>query len=138
MAMQRVNVSAPRFTQANSAVALRKSKGPGNFRNLFMYSHNGKKDGVQLIQISEMAARDDFAAIKNTSRDGLIAAHRVPPQLLGVIPNNTGGFGYVGKARAAFNMLEIEPLKVAMMAINDQLGVEALLFKPPEPLQPPQ
>ena len=136
MAARRVNVSAPHFTRANSAVALMKSKGPGNFRNLFMYSHNGKKDGVQLIPISEMAARDDFAAIKNTSRDDLLAAHRVPPQLLGIIPNNTGGFGDVEKARAAFNVLEIELLKVAMMAINDQLGVEALQFKPPEPLQP--
>ncbi len=29
--------------------ALRDSKGPGNFRNLFLYSPNGKKDGVQLI-----------------------------------------------------------------------------------------
>lgn len=93
---------------------------------------------VQLIPISEVAARDDFAAIKNTSRDDLLAAHRVPPQLLGIIPNNTGGFGDVEKARAAFNALEIEPLKVAMMAMNDQLGVEALQFKSPEPLQPTQ
>lgn len=118
--------------------ALRKSKGPGNFRNLFMYSPNGKKDGVQLIPISEVAARDDFAAIKNTSRDDLLAAHRVPPQLLGIIPNNTGGFGDVEKARSAFNALEIEPLQVAMTAINDQLGVEALRFKPPAALQPTQ
>ncbi|HEY9133664.1 MAG TPA: hypothetical protein VIM98_18075 [Dyella sp.] len=118
--------------------ALRKSKRPGNFRNLFMYSPNGKKDGVQLIPISEVATRDDFAAIKITSRDDLFAAHRVPPQLLGIIPNNTGGFGDVEKARSAFNALEIEPLQVVMTAINDQLGVEALQFKPPAALQPAQ
>jgi capsid portal protein len=26
--------------------ALKNSKGPGNFRNLFMYAPNGKKDGL--------------------------------------------------------------------------------------------
>nr|BDD47163.1 hypothetical protein 27 [Saccharospirillaceae bacterium] len=30
--------------------ALRNAKGPGNFRNLFMYAPNGKKDGLQLIR----------------------------------------------------------------------------------------
>jgi len=71
--------------------ALKKSKGSGNFRNLFMYSPNGKKDGIQLIPISEVAAKDDFAAIKSTSRDDILAAHRVPPQLLGVVPSNARG-----------------------------------------------
>jgi PBSX family phage portal protein len=78
--------------------ALRDSKGPGNFRNLFMYAPNGKKDGLQLIPISEVAAKDDFLNIKNTSRDDQLAAHRVPPQLMGVIPANVGGFGDAEKA----------------------------------------
>jgi capsid portal protein len=29
------------------------------------------------------------------SRDGVLAAHRIPPQLLGIVPSNTGGFGAV-------------------------------------------
>ncbi|PWR30462.1 hypothetical protein, partial [Listeria monocytogenes] len=33
----------------NIRKAMKESKGPGNFRNLFIYSPNGKKDGVQLI-----------------------------------------------------------------------------------------
>jgi len=32
--------------------ALRDSRGPGNLRNLFVHSPNGKKDGLQLIPIS--------------------------------------------------------------------------------------
>lgn len=40
--------------------AMNSSKGPGNFRNLFMYAPGGKKDGIQLIPISEVAAKDDF------------------------------------------------------------------------------
>ena len=30
----------------NLRQAMRDSKGPGNFRNLFMYAPNGKKDGI--------------------------------------------------------------------------------------------
>lgn len=46
---------------------------PGNFRNLFMYAPDGKKDGIQLIPISEVAAKDDFGSIMNISRDDLLA-----------------------------------------------------------------
>ena len=75
--------------------ALRQSKGPSNFRNLFLYSPNGKKDGVQLIPVSEVAASDEFFNIKNVSRDYVLAAHRVPPQVLGIVSGNTDGFGAV-------------------------------------------
>lgn len=65
--------------------ALKNSKGPGNFRNLFIYAPNGKKDGLQLILISEVAAKDEFFSIKNVTRDDVLAAHRVPSQLLGLV-----------------------------------------------------
>ena len=65
-----------------------------------MYSPNGKKDGIQIIPLSEVAAKDEFLNIKNVSRDDMLAAHRVPPQLMGIIPTNTGGFGDVEKRRA--------------------------------------
>ncbi|EEV7159182.1 TPA: phage portal protein [Escherichia coli] len=78
--------------------AMKSAKGPGNFRNLFMYSPNGKKDGLQIIPLSEVAAKDEFLNIKNVSRDDMMAAHRVPPQMMGIMPNNVGGFGDVEKA----------------------------------------
>ncbi|MNF58717.1 Phage portal protein [compost metagenome] len=71
--------------------AMKSSKDPGNFRNLLMYASCGKKDGLQLIPISEVAAKDDFGAIKNISRDDLLAALRIPPQLMGIVPQNAGG-----------------------------------------------
>lgn len=111
--------------------ALKNSKGPGNFRNLFMYAPNGKKDGLQLIPISEVAAKDDFASIKNTSRDDILAAHRVPPQLLGMIPTNAGGFGDVKKAKQVFVENEIAPIQAKMMGLNSVLGIEALRFSVP-------
>lgn len=112
--------------------ALKDSKGPGNFRNLFMYAPGGKKDGLQLIPVSEVAAKDEFLGIKNISRDDILAAHRVPPQLMGVVPANAGGFGDVGKAAQVFFLNEIEPLQSVFLQINEWLGVEVVKFKPYE------
>lgn len=110
--------------------ALRAAKGPGNFRNLFLYSPNGKKDGVQVIPISEVAAKDEFLGIKSATRDDILAAHRVPPQLLGIVPNNTGGFGAVGPAAQVFVTNELAPLQQRFAELNDWLGQEVMRFKP--------
>ncbi len=114
----------------NIRQALRDSKGPGNFRNLFLYAPNGKKDGVQLIPVSEVAARDDFFNIKNVSRDDVLAAHRIPPQLMGIVPSNTGGFGAVLPAARVFARNELVPLQQRLAAINDWLGEEVVRFEP--------
>ena len=114
--------------------ALKASKGPGNFRNVFLHAPGGKKDGIQLIPVSEVAAKDEFIGIKNTSRDDVLAAHRVPPQLLGVVPLNAGGFGDVAKANDVFTANEIEPLQMQFLAINDWIQEEAVAFRPYEPM----
>lgn len=77
----------------NIRLAMKSAKGPGNFRNLFMYSPNGKKDGIQFIPLTEVAAKDEFLYIKNVSRDDMMAAHRVPPQMMGIMSSNIGGLG---------------------------------------------
>jgi len=109
--------------------ALKRSKGPGNFRNLFMYAPGGKKDGIQLIPVSEVAAKDEFFNIKNVTRDDLLAAHRVPPQLLGIVPSNTGGFGAADTAAQVFGRNEIEPLQGRFAELNEWLGDEMVRFK---------
>lgn len=116
--------------------ALKDSKGPGNFRNLFMYSPNGKKDGLQLIPVSEVAAKDEFVGIKNVTRDDQLAAHRVPPQLMGIVPNNNGGFGDAETAARVFNVNEIGALQARMLEVNDWIGDEVIRFKPYELAQP--
>lgn len=110
--------------------ALKNSKGPGNFRNLFMDTPNGKKDGIQLIPVSEVTARDEFFNIKNVTRDDLLAAHRVPPQLMGIVPGNTGGFGAADTTASVFGRNEIEPLQRRFSQINDWIGDEVVRFTP--------
>lgn len=110
--------------------ALKNSKGPGNFRNLFLYSPNGKKDGVQLIPVSEVAAKDEFLNMKNITRDDQLAGHRIPPQLMGIIPQNTGGFGDAEKAARVFVANELEPLQATFQQVNEHVGEEIITFDP--------
>jgi len=108
--------------------ALKNAKGPGNFRNLFMYSPSGKKDGIQIIPLSEVAAKDEFLNIKNVSRDDMLAAHRVPPQLMGILPQNVGGFGDIEKASKVFVRNELTPLQGHIMELNNWLGEDVIKF----------
>lgn len=108
--------------------ALKNSKGPGNFRNLFIYAPNGKKDGLQLMPISEVAAKDEFFSIKNVTRDDVLAAHRVPPQLLGLVPTGTTGFGSVVPAAQVFAINELLPLMARFRQLNDWIGEEVVSF----------
>jgi len=114
----------------NLKTALRNSKGPGNFRNLMLYAPGGKKDGIQLLPIAEVTAKDEFLNIKNISRDDVLAAHRVPPQLMGIMPANVGGFGDVEKSAQVFARNELEPLQERLKEINDWVGEEIIRFQP--------
>ncbi|MGV4665457.1 phage portal protein, partial [Burkholderia pseudomallei] len=122
----------------NMRDALKNAKGPGNFRNVFMYAPGGKKDGIQLIPVSEVAAKDEFFNIKNVTRGDLLAAHRVPPQLLGIVPSNSGGFGTPDTAARVFGRNEIRPLQARFAELNDWLGEEVVRFDdyeiPPAPV----
>jgi PBSX family phage portal protein len=109
--------------------ALKASKGPGNFRNMFVHAPDGKAEGIKLVPIAEAGAKDEFLGIKNTTRDDVLAAHRVPPQLLGIVPANAGGFGKVGDAVDGFWELEIQPLQDVFLEINDWVGLPVVNYR---------
>ncbi len=98
--------------------AMKDTKGPGAFRNLFFYAPKGKKDGMQVIPVESATAQDKFFDIKNTSRDDVMAMHRVPPNLLAVQSQNAGGFGNILEARQAFEWNEIVPLARQFMELG--------------------
>ncbi|PID66571.1 MAG: phage portal protein [Gammaproteobacteria bacterium] len=115
-------------SKENLEKQLKASKGLGNFKNLLLYSPSGKKDGVNLIPIAEVTAKDEFYNIKTLTRDDILAAHRVPPQLMSVIPLNTAGFGDVEKASKVFVINELLPLQTRLKALNDMVGEEIIRF----------
>lgn len=114
--------------------ALKGAKGPGNFRNMLLVSNGGgggrgEKEKVKLIPIAEVAAKDEFLGIKNVTRDDVLAAHRVPHQLIGVVPATAGGYGDTSKAVEAFMELEIIPLQYQLMELNDIAGASVVDFE---------
>lgn len=94
-----------------------------------MYSQNGKKDCIQIIPLSEVAVKDEFLNIKNVSRDDMMAAHRVPPQMMGIMPSNTGGFGDVEKAANVFVRNELIRLQKRLQKLNDWVGELIIKFE---------
>ena len=110
--------------------SLKSAKGPGNFRNLFMYSPGGKKDGLQVIPVSEVAAKDEFINIKNLSRDDVLASLRIPPQLMGIVPANPGGFGSIKDASETWEANELAPIQGRLRIVNEIFGTEVIKFVP--------
>lgn len=120
---------ADQETADKIAEKMKSAKGVGNFKNMFVYMPGGKKDGLQVMPIADVAAKDEFSGIKNISRDDMLAAHRVPPQLIGIVPTNSGGFGKVGEALDTFYQIEIVPIIQRMLAMNAWFGREVLAFR---------
>ncbi len=114
----------------NIRQALKDSKGPGNFKNLFMYAPNGKKDGMQLIPISEVAAKDEIMNIKTITQNDVMANTRVPAELMGVKPEGAA-LGDKQTALDVFFEAEIIPLQQKLLEVNEWLGMEAIKFENP-------
>ncbi|CAB5651268.1 phage portal protein, PBSX family [Pseudomonas putida] len=57
---------------------------------------------------------------------------RIPPQLMGVVPQNAGGFGSVRDATEVWAINELEPEQARLLQINEWLGEEVIRFKPYE------
>jgi len=119
---------ADQATADKIAEKMKSAKGVGNFKNMFLYMPNGKKDGVQVLPIADVAAKDEFSGVKNISRDDILAAHRVPPQMIGIVPTNSAGFGKVGEALDTFFQIEIAPIMRRMLSMNEFFGAEVLRF----------
>ncbi|MXF04500.1 phage portal protein [Escherichia coli] len=100
------------------------------FKNVLVYAAGGKKDGIQILPFSEITAKDDFSHIKDITRNDILAAHRIPPQLMGIMPNESSGFGDVEKAARVFAINELHPVMTALEYVNEWLGIPVLKFRP--------
>ncbi len=60
----------------------------------------------------------------------MMAAHRVPPQMMGIMPNNVGGFGDVEKASKVFMRNELIPLQNRIEELNKWLKDDIIKFMP--------
>lgn len=75
-----------------------------------------------------MAVKDEFLNIKNVSRDDMMAAHRVPPQMMGIMPSNLGELRDAEKAANVFVRNELMPLQKRLQEINLWIHEEVMKF----------
>lgn len=58
----------------------------------------------------------------------MMAAHRVPPQMMGIMPSNVGGFSDVEKASRVFVRNELMPLQKRLQELNNWLDTPIITF----------
>lgn len=94
---------------------IEQSKGLGNFRNMFINIPNGDPEGVKLLSIGEVSAKDEFANVKGITAQDIFTAHRFPAGLGGIIPTNGAVMGNPETARGTYRKDEVIPLQRKFM-----------------------
>lgn len=112
--------------------SLKNAKGPGNFKNMVVHAPNGDKDGMQLISVSEFAAKDEFFNMHKVSTADQLAIHRVPWELMGIVPEGATQARNLPDVAAVFAMNENTPFQRKLSQINAFVGREVLKFHPYE------
>ncbi len=98
------------------------TKGVGNFRSMYVHIPDGTADSIKILPVGDFSTKDELEKIKNLSRDDIIAAHRLPPALACLIPQNQSGFGDIEKADAVYQRNEIRPIQDHLAElVNDVL-----------------
>ena len=95
---------------------------------MVIHSPDGNPDGLKLIPIAEVAAKDDFLNIKTVSAEDMMAIHRVPPALMGIIPKSAGGLGDAATVAKVFATNEVKPLQQTFLDVNERLGLIIFSF----------
>jgi len=62
----------------------------------------------------------------------MLAGLRIPPQLMGIVPQNAGGFGSIRDAALIYAANELEPVQARLAQLNEWIGDEVIHFKPYE------
>lgn len=107
---------------------IEQSKGLGNFRNMFINIPKGDPEGVKLISVGEVSAKDEFGNVKSISAQDVLTAHRFPSGLAGIIPTNGAVMGNPDTARNTYRKDEIIPLQRKFMTgINSDPEIPAHL-----------
>jgi PBSX family phage portal protein len=108
------------------------SKGPGNFRSLYLnIGKSAARDPVQIIPVGDIGTKDEFERVKNITMIEILSMHRMQPGLSGIMPDNTGGFGDIEKIMKVYHELEIGALQQPFLEINQLIGARAVSFREP-------
>jgi PBSX family phage portal protein len=111
---------------------VKESKGPGNFRSLYLnIPRSSSKEPVQIIPVGNIGSKDEFQAIKEVTEMEMLAIHRVYPGLVGIMPANVGGFGDLDKSMRVYHELEVTAMQQVFLQINEMIGGTPVAFRDP-------
>lgn len=112
---------------------VKESKGPGNFRSLYLnIPRTSSKEPVKIIPVGDIGTKDEFVAIKTVTKQEILSMHRMQPGLSGIIPENTAGFGDLEKSMRVYYELEVTGMQAVFKGLNEMLGREAIIFREPD------
>lgn len=111
---------------------VKNSKGPGNFRSLYINIGQSKaKKPVEIIPVGDISTKDEFERVKNITQNEILSMHRMYAGLSGIVPENNAGFGDIRKTMHVYHELEIGSLQQPFLELNEQLGSKVVSFKDP-------
>jgi len=104
------------------------SQGIGNFRNMFINIPKGDPEGVKILPVGEVSAKDEFANIKGITAQDIFTAHRFPAGLGGIIPDKGSALPNPETARQTYRKDEVIPLQRKFMnGVNSDPEIPAHL-----------
>lgn len=113
---------------------LNSAKGLGNFKNMFVNGKGKDKEKPEIIPVGQITAKDEFSNIKNVSTSDILAAHRVPPDLMSIMREGFSQSGDLNKIDKIFYKNEVLPVIEILLSINDFAGVEVIKTKEYKPV----
>ena len=120
-------------TQKEIETQVRNSKGPGNFRSLYINiaRSGGNKEPVKIIPVGNIGSKDEFQAMKEVTEMEMLSMHRVYPGLAAIIPANIGGFGDLQKAMQVYHELEVTAMQQVFLELNQRIRPGTVTFADP-------
>lgn len=82
---------------------------------MFINIPKGDPDGVKILPVGEVTAKDEFQNIKGITAQDIFTAHRFPAGLAGIIPTNGAVMGNPETARTTYRKDEVIPLQHKFM-----------------------
>lgn len=115
---------------------LNSAKGLGNFKNMFVNGKGKDKEKPELIPVGQLDAKDEFNKIKSATTADVLAAHRIPLDLMSIAREGFTATSDLNKVDKIFYKNELMPVaEVLVSELNDFAGFNVVSIKEYEGLE---
>jgi len=105
---------------------LNSAKGLGNFKNMFVNGKGKDKEKPELIPVGQLDAKDEFSKMKNVTTGDILAAHRIPLDLMSIVREGFSGASDLNKVDKIFYKNELRPIGEMLLELNDFAGFDVI------------